>query len=248
MQQARGIANAKSQATAKQGKTQYDKKAKSRILNQGDRVLVRNFEKGGSGKIRAFWEDRIYTMLKRMNEDGPVYVVQPENGQGRQRTPHRTLLYHCNDLPIDESVEFEQRKKNTKQNRVKNVANRSKRSHETRGTDDDEDEINVGFYPNELQPNAVHDDPEMRAPMNEQEPNPEQEHDIAGDNVQEAINEPEAEPDQDEQENVIAVDNAQDQDLLPPRYNAPETEPVEDIHDDIALSPDVEQAPRPQRT
>ena len=217
----------------------------------GDRVLVRNFEKGGPGKIRAFWEDRIYTVQKRMNEDSPVYVVQPENGQGRQRTLHRTLLYPCNDLPIDESVEFELRKKNMKQNRAKNVANTSKGSHETRGADDDdddEDEINVGFYPNELQPNAVHDDPEMRAPVNEQQPDPEQEHDLAVDNLQEAINELEADHDQDEQGQVIAVDNAQDPNIVPQRYNAPETEPVEDIHDDIALSPDVEPAPRPQRT
>ena len=93
MQQAYGIANAKSQATATQGKMQYDKKSVSltcRILNQGDRVLVRNVEKGGLGKIRAFWEDRIYAVLKPMNEDSPVYVLQPENGQGRQRTLHRT--------------------------------------------------------------------------------------------------------------------------------------------------------------
>ena len=92
------------------------RKQKSRILNQGDRVLVRNFEKGGPGKIRAFWEDRTYTVLKRMNEDSPVYFVQPENGQGRQRTLHRTLLYPCNDLPIDESVEVERCKKKMKQN------------------------------------------------------------------------------------------------------------------------------------
>ena len=183
-----------------------------------------------------------------MNEDSPVYVVQPENSQGRQRTLHRTLLYPCNDLPIDESVEVERWKKKMKQNRSTNVANTSKRSNETRGTDSDEDEINIGFYPNELQPNAVHDDPDIRALINEKEPDPEQEQDLAADKVQEAINEPGAESDQDEQEQVIVVDNAQDQDILPQRYNAPETEPVEDIQDDVALSPDVEPPQRPQRT
>ena len=125
-----------------------------------------------------------------MNEDSPVYVVQPENGQGRQRTLHRTLFYPCNDLPFDESVEVERCEKNMKQNRARNIANTSKRSNETRGTDGDEDEINIGFYPNELQPNAVHDDPDIRAPIppiNEQEPHSLQEQDLAADNVQEAI-------------------------------------------------------------
>ena len=37
------------------------------------------------------------------------------------------------------------------------------------------------------------------------------------------------------------MDNAHDQVILPQRHNAPETEPVEDIQDDVALSPDVEQ-------
>ena len=89
------------------------------------------------------------------------------------------LLYPCNDLPIDESVEFERRKKNTKQNRAKSVANKSERSNETRGAD-----------------------PDMRAPMKEQEPDPEKEQDKAADNVQKAIKKREAEPDQGEQDQV----------------------------------------------
>ena len=88
----------------------------------------------------------------------------------------------------------------------------------------------------------------MRGPLNEQEPDPEQEHDLAADNLQEAISEPEADHDQGEQEQGIAVDNAQDPNIVPQCYNAPETEQVEGIHDDIASSPDVEPAPRPQRT
>ena len=77
-----------------------------------------------------------------------------------------------------------------KQNQARNVANTSKRSNETRGTDGDQDEINIGLYPNELQPNAVHDDPDIGAPINEQEPDPEQEQDLAADNIQETINKP----------------------------------------------------------
>ena len=51
----------------------------------------------------------------------------------------------------------------------------------------------------------------MRAHMMKQEPDQEQEQDIAADSVQEAINGPEADPYHDEQEQVIAVDNTLDQ-------------------------------------
>ncbi len=70
------------------------------------------------------------------------------------------------------------------QNGSRNVANARKGSDQARGVDGDDNEINVGFYPNELQPNSVDENPGMPVPMNEPEPDLEQERVIAENNVQ----------------------------------------------------------------
>eukprot|EP00112_Aurelia_sp_Birch-Aquarium-sp1_P024147 Seg749.3 transcript_id=Seg749.3/GoldUCD/mRNA.D3Y31 product="hypothetical protein" protein_id=Seg749.3/GoldUCD/D3Y31 len=136
-------------------------------------------------------------------------------------------------------MEIERRKKNMTQNRARNVANKSKRPDQARAVDGDDDEINVGFYPNELQPNSVQDNLDPPASMNETEPDSEQ--DITADNVQNPTNEPEADPEQDQMIAVDHADHAQDQNILQPPYNAPE-------HDDAVFSPDAEPPPRPKRT
>ena len=38
--------------------------------------------------------------MKRLNDDAPVYTVEPENSNGKQRTLHSTLLLPCDSLPI----------------------------------------------------------------------------------------------------------------------------------------------------
>ena len=110
-------------------------------------------------------------------------------------------------------------------NHKRKVTNTRIRSNETRAIDVDEDETNVGFYPNELQPNVVQNDPDMRVPLNEQGPEPER-----------------------EQEQAIIVADAQDHDTSEPPDDVAETEPAGSIHDDVTLSPDVEPPQRPQRT
>ncbi|CAB4033874.1 Retrovirus-related Pol poly from transposon opus, partial [Paramuricea clavata] len=58
MQEAYAKASTAANRNAKRGKKHYDKKARSTMLNEGDRVLVRNLSpRGGPGKLRSLWEE-----------------------------------------------------------------------------------------------------------------------------------------------------------------------------------------------
>lgn len=90
--------------SAQRGKANYDSKSYgSAVLSVGDHVLVRNLlEKGGPGKLRSYWEQEIYVIVDRPNDDLPVYDVKKLNGSGKVRRLHRNLLLLCNCLPVPE--------------------------------------------------------------------------------------------------------------------------------------------------
>ena len=100
MEEAYRTASEISKKVADKNKKQYDKTAGASMLQEGDRVLVRNLrEKGGPGKLRGYWEKVIYRVLERRGS-GPVYVVQPEDG-GEVRVLHRNHL-----LSVGEKLEI----------------------------------------------------------------------------------------------------------------------------------------------
>uniref|UniRef100_A0A1A8SA02 Gypsy retrotransposon integrase-like protein 1 n=1 Tax=Nothobranchius rachovii TaxID=451742 RepID=A0A1A8SA02_9TELE len=102
MQEAYTVASQTATKEAARGKVYYDKKVKGRDLQPGDRVLLRNLTpRGGPAKIQSFWENQVYKVRDRKADDSPVYVISPENGQGRDKVVHRNLLLPCDFLPLE---------------------------------------------------------------------------------------------------------------------------------------------------
>ena len=58
-------------------------------------------ERGGPGKLRSFWEDKIYIVDSRKGLDSSVYGVHPESDPNRKRVLHRNLLLPCPFLPYE---------------------------------------------------------------------------------------------------------------------------------------------------
>lgn len=94
------------------GKKQNDQKTYGAELQPGNSMLVRNFrERGGPGKLRSYWEDKVHVVTERKHKDSPVYVVWPES------VLHRNLLLPCNFLPIEEDKqEKKEMRRKTKSN------------------------------------------------------------------------------------------------------------------------------------
>lgn len=95
LKEAHRLASAKADKRAAANKRRYDTKVRESVLLAGDRVLVRNVRIRGKHKLADRWERTIYVIVRQPNEDIPVYVIQQEDGQGRERTLHRNLLLPC---------------------------------------------------------------------------------------------------------------------------------------------------------
>ena len=65
MNQAFDIAKKHAIASGTRNKNQYDKRVRGAEIVVGDRVLYRNREKGGTGKLRNFWDNNVYVVIKK---------------------------------------------------------------------------------------------------------------------------------------------------------------------------------------
>ena len=71
MREAYQIALKRALASQERSKQTYDKRVRHTVLEPGDRVLVRNLrERGGPGKLRSCWENKVYKVVKRMDGRG----------------------------------------------------------------------------------------------------------------------------------------------------------------------------------
>lgn len=57
-------------------------------------------ERDSPGKLRSYWENKVYVVVKRRSKDSPIYEVASEGG-GKSRVLHRNLLLPCDSLPLE---------------------------------------------------------------------------------------------------------------------------------------------------
>ena len=101
MQQAMDVALKNIRKSAEYNKRYHDRKAKAVEIGVGDMVLVKNVrEKGGTGKLKSYWEESIFKVLEK--RDGmPVYKIKNLKKSTDVRTVHRNLIMKCDELPLD---------------------------------------------------------------------------------------------------------------------------------------------------
>ena len=117
----------------KWNKEAYDRKVKGVTIEVGDKVLLRNRAKGGTGKLRSFWDENIYTVIA-VDENVPVLTVCREGGKPKRI--HRNNVMCCNDLfkyqdeqPTKHPKQHEQPPKHPKQHEQPLKQPRQKQKH-----------------------------------------------------------------------------------------------------------------------
>ena len=97
MNQAFEIANRNAGNSRDRNKMYYDKKVHGVDINVRDRVLLRNRQKGGTRKLKSYWEDTVYLVTAK-DAEIPVYTIKPECGNGHEKRVHRNNIMNCNSI------------------------------------------------------------------------------------------------------------------------------------------------------
>ena len=72
----------------------YDRHTRELHLSAGERVYLRNHAVKGHNKIQDAWDSKIYRVVSRQGTNH-VYVVEPADGFGEQRTINRAEIRPC---------------------------------------------------------------------------------------------------------------------------------------------------------
>lgn len=113
LQESYKLAIEHSEKTALKNKERYDMKVRETVLEEGDRVLVKNVGVRGKHKIADRWSQIMYKVVKRIN-DSPVYIVDPVDANGPSRTLHRDLLLPCGFLAPSVKAEVVRHRQKTR--------------------------------------------------------------------------------------------------------------------------------------
>ena len=82
---------------------QYNRKPLLMPLAVGDRVLVKNTETGGPGKLRSYWEQDVYVVSAKKGDLEVVFEVHKEKDpKARRRVIHRNML-----LPVEDQFDVD---------------------------------------------------------------------------------------------------------------------------------------------
>ena len=147
MKEAFKIAEENTKRRRNTDKRQMELTATLEPLEVGGRVLVRNLtESWEPGKIRSFWEQKIYRIKEKKDEDGQVYsVVEEGNPKSSVRVLHRNRLLSCEQFPA--FTEGKSYRKQQQQQQQKQQQHCTKEAVETWDSSDDIDADLIQLIP-----------------------------------------------------------------------------------------------------
>ena len=95
------VASREAERNASRHKRIYDSRVRESTIQVGDRVLIRNVGLKGKNKLADKWARDPYIVIKQPSSDIPVFVVEKENGNCKEKskTLHRNMLLPISYIP-----------------------------------------------------------------------------------------------------------------------------------------------------